>query len=412
MGHHEDYAPVGGRLVTRPFLVLGALALVGFGLIGVRLFTGIGAVSNLNDGYPLGVWIAYNVAVGTALGCGGYAVAILVYILNRWQYHTLMRSALLMSVFGYLLAGFAVLTDKGRYWNMYNLFLPSRMQPNSVLFEIALCVMTYNLVLVIEFLPTVLDKLAGSGRGRLAGLARRVAPKLDRVLLGAVVVGLTLPTMHQSSLGSLFVIAQSKLHPNWHTPLLPLLFLINCVFMGCAVVVCESIAASFAFGRGYRVRELSPLLQVASWLALAWLAVRLFDLAHRGQLPRAFDGGLPAVALAVELLCTLAGVAPVVFERMRRSPRWLFVTAAALLLGGGLFRFNVFLIGMDPGDGWRYFPSLAELLITFGIVSFQLLMYLVFVKRFPVLPSPHARPVATYPAPAAAVERRVAWQER
>ena len=112
----------------------------------------------MNDGFALGIWIAYDVVVGTAIGCGGYAVALLVYALNRGQYHPLVRSALLTGAFGYTLAGTSVMIDLGRYWNTYNLFLPWRMNFNSALFEIAMCVMAYTTVLWIEFSPAIIEK--------------------------------------------------------------------------------------------------------------------------------------------------------------------------------------------------------------------------------------------------------------
>ncbi len=105
-----------------------------------RYAAGLGAVTNLSDGFPWGIWITYDVLVGTALGCGGYAVAILVYAFNRWEYHPVVRSAVLTSVFGYSLAGLAVFLDIGRYWNGYKLFLPWTVNFNSVLVEVALCI--------------------------------------------------------------------------------------------------------------------------------------------------------------------------------------------------------------------------------------------------------------------------------
>ena len=126
----------------------------------MRFLYGLGAVANINSGYPWGIWVVVDVIIGTAFGCGGFAMALLVYIFNRGQYHPLMRPALLSGLFGYTLGGFAVIFDLGRYWQAYNLLLPWYAQPNSVMFEVALCVMAYVVVLWIEFSPVFLERWA------------------------------------------------------------------------------------------------------------------------------------------------------------------------------------------------------------------------------------------------------------
>ena len=163
----EESQPLGGKIVTKPFMVLAALALIGGILIIYRYVYGLGAVTNLSDGYPWGIWITYDVLVGTALGCGGYAMALLVYVFNRWEYHPLVRSAVLTSVFGYTLAGVAVFLDIGRYWNGYNLFLPWHVNFNSVLVEVALCIAAYVVVLWMELAPTHSGRPARAQSGRV-----------------------------------------------------------------------------------------------------------------------------------------------------------------------------------------------------------------------------------------------------
>lgn len=413
-GHNEEFIKLEGKIFTKSFFVLLSLTLIGFFFIGVRYVKGIGAVSNMSDGYPWGIWIAYDVATGTAIACGGYAVAILIYIRNHWKFHPLIRSALLTSLFGYGLAGFSVMIDLGRYWNSYGFFIPSRWQINSAMFEVALCVMTYTLVLAIEFLPAVLWSLENSKGNTLrkisawlhprlvpdeakmaSGLewvrsaATWLRPRLDKVVIFFIVLGITLPTMHQSSLGSLMLIAATKLHPLWHTGFLPLLFLINCIYIGYAIVILESIISSSSFKRDIELKELTGLANIIPWLTVIWLSVRIGDLANRGQLLAAVRFDFYSCFFLLEFLLIASSSIILFSARMRRSPRWLFITAAMMVLGGGLYRFNVYLIGFDPGQGWHYFPSFAELMITVGIISLELLGYQVLVKVFPVLPNPH-----------------------
>src|SRR5512145_1621761 len=156
---HDDFQRHEAGILTPAFFILLLLTLIGFFLVGLRFVKGIGAVSNMSDGYPWGIWITYDVATGTAIACGGYAMAILVYIRNRMHYHPMIRSAILTSLFGYGLAGFSVMVDVGRPWNAYNFFIPSKWQANSAMFEVAVCVMAYTTVLLIEFLPALLTRL-------------------------------------------------------------------------------------------------------------------------------------------------------------------------------------------------------------------------------------------------------------
>ena len=374
----EESQPLGGKLVTKPFLVLAALAAVGVILMLYRYLFGLGAVTNLSDGFPWGLWITYDVLVGTALGCGGYAMALLVYIFNRWEYHPLVRSAVLTSVFGYTLAGVAIFLDIGRYWNGYHLFLPWYVNFNSVLVEVALCIAAYVGILWIELAPTVLE---GHQQSVKAQNARK---RLERWLPVIVALGILLPTMHQSSLGTLMIIAGYKLSPLWQTPLLPLLFLLSAIIMGFAVTALESILSSLAFKRPFETSMLSKLAQVMSWVVAAYLIVRLADLLFRGA--PVFSSGFLSFMLILENILFLAPLLILASPSLRSNLRGLFVASSSLLLAGALYRFNAFLIGFNPGPGWTYFPAVPEILITLGIVAIELMAYLYFVKRYPVLP--------------------------
>ena len=412
--HHDEFQKQEGKIFTRSFFVLLALVLIGAYLVCVRCLKGLGAVTNMSDGYPWGIWITYDVATGTAIACGGYAVAILVYIRHHMHYHPLIRSCILTSMFGYALAGLSVMVDIGRPWNAYNFFVPSQWQGNSVMFEVALCVMAYTVVLIIEFLPAILYSLEKSEWRRLRefvdnlppalapdrskldsridkvrAAAGRARPLLDKVLIFFIVLGMTLPTMHQSALGSLFLIATTKLHPLWHTGFLPLLFLINCIYIGYSIVILESVISSYAFKRPFEVKELSGLARIIPWLTVIWMSVVLGDLAYRHQLGAALRFDFYSCFFLLEFGLIALGSGILFRQKNRWSPRWLFVSAVLIVLGGALYRFNVYLIGFNPGPGWTYFPSLPEIMITVSIVAFELLAYQVLVKLVPVLPKIH-----------------------
>jgi Ni/Fe-hydrogenase subunit HybB-like protein len=210
-------------------------------------------------------------------------------------------------------------------------------------------------------------------------------------LIAIVVVGIILPTMHQSALGSLMLIASTKLHPLWHTAFLPMLFLINCIYLGYAMVILESIVSSLVLERDYESDELAGLARLIPWLTVAWLAIRVGDLIQRDQLSAVFHGDFYSGFFLAELFLMAIGSAPLFSGEQRRSPRWLFISAALMLLGGGLYRFNVYLIGFNPGRGWHYFPSFAEVMIPVGIVSLEVLGYQLLIKVLPELPNPPAR---------------------
>lgn len=381
----ETSRPIGGKIVTKPFIALSLLAIAGVALMVYRYRYGLGAVTNLNDGYPWGIWITYDVLVGTALGCGGYAVAILVYILNRWMYHPLVRSAVLTSAFGYTLAAVAIFLDIGRYWNAYRLFFPWYVNFNSVLVEVALCIGAYVVVLWIEVTPTILE-----GHLQSTG-AQALKKRIERWLPMIVAFGILLPTMHQSSLGAMMIIAGYKISPLWQTGMLPLFFLLTAIAMGYAVTLFESLLSSLFFNRPFETRIIGKLGGIMAWVIFIYLVLRLTDLVVRGQLDSATKGDLNSIMFILENLCFVAAMILMTGKSARNNPRGLFFAAALMLLAGALYRFNTYLIGFNPGGGWHYFPALPEILITVGIVALELMAYLYFVKRYPVLPEIKAR---------------------
>lgn len=367
--------PLGGKILTKPFLILAVFALISAYLLAERFIFGLGAVSNLNNGYTWGIWIAMDVVVGTALGSGGFVMAILIYILNRGEYHPLLRPALIASVFGYTLGGFAAIIDIGRYWQAYNLLLPWYIQPNSVMLEVALCVIAYTAVLWIEATPIFLEKFKITGLRKL----------LNKFLFIFIAIGVLLPIMHQSSLGTMMLATGFKLSPLWNTMLLPLLFLVSVIVMGYSIVCFEAILSSAVFRRPYETSLLNKLSGIIWILLLVYLVIRFADLINRGQLGLAFAGDLNSIMFIIENILFIVPMIILAKPANRNSPRLLFIAALSLLLAGAIFRINTYLIGFDPGRGWSYFPSVSEIMITLGLFAFEIMLYLIFVKKLPVL---------------------------
>ncbi|MBK1619011.1 Ni/Fe-hydrogenase cytochrome b subunit [Lamprobacter modestohalophilus] len=371
----ERFRPIGGRLLTPHFYFLGLLLLIAAWFIAKRFIFGIGAVSNLSDGFPWGIWITYDVVTGTAIACGGYAMALMVYVFNRGQFHPMIRAALLTSVFGYTLAGASIIVDVGRWWQLYNVFLPQYMNLNSVMLEVALCVTLYTVVLWIEFSPTILEAMQ----------AKRWLRNLRHFLFIAIGLGILLPTMHQSSLGSLLIIAGDKVHPLWQTNIIPLLFLLTAITMGYAIVVFESLYASVNLRRPLETPLLSKISAVIPWLLIVYLVLRIGESVISGDILFLFRGGSEPLLFMLEVALFVYVIRNLRDEKQRVRPTVLFWTSLAVLLGGALYRFDAFMIAFDPGPGWHYFPAVGEMMITIGIVAFEIMAYLFFVKMTPVM---------------------------
>ena len=248
--------PLGGKVLTRQFLLILTVGLLGGLLILYRFFVGLSAVTNLSDGYSWGIWKPLNVVIATGIGSGGYAMALTVYVLNRGKFHPLVRPALLVGALGYTIGGASVMVDLGRWWNILKVpVFVWAWNGNSVLLEVAICFLTYLAVLWTELSPAVLEGL--DDHRTLGKHARWVAPKLARAMPFIIALGVLLPTMHQSSLGSLFLLS-TFLHPFWHTGLLPLLFLISTLMMGFSSVVGVDALARYLLGRR-QDRDMVPL---------------------------------------------------------------------------------------------------------------------------------------------------------
>ncbi|MCP4128777.1 MAG: Ni/Fe-hydrogenase cytochrome b subunit [Gammaproteobacteria bacterium] len=371
----SSYAPVGGRLVTPVTVVLGGLFGITVFLLVIRFINGIGAVSNLNDGYTWGIWVVVDIVIGTAFACGGYAMALLVYVFNKGQYHSLVRPALLASLFGYTLGGLAVLFDLGRWWNFWHLISPAYFNVNSVMFEVGACVFLYVIVMWIEFLPAFLEKLGING----------LRQKLNKMMFLFIALGILLPTMHQSSLGTMMVVFGQMIDPLWQTNMLPLLFVLSAYTMGLSVVIFEASISAEGFKRQRETRLLGQMSTVIVGLILIYLAIRIGDIIARGELSRIYSNGFLSGMFLVEMALFLIPVLILLTKRARSSAALLFVAAVSMLLAGSLYRIDTMLVAFNPGSEYSYFPSIPEMLITIGVISFEILAYILLAKYLPVL---------------------------
>ncbi len=394
MNLHEQAAPVEEKFLTPGVMVMLAFMAVGLAFAAVRFLFGIGAVSNLNNQFPWGIWIGIDVASGVALAAGGFTTGAIAYVFNRPQYHAVIRPALLTAMLGYTFVVLGLLVDIGRYWNITSPMF--NHNGNSVLFEVAMCVMIYLHVLYIEFIPIVVERF--KGRIDLPGMLARFNNLLETVLdisdkiLGKVmfffiIAGIILSCFHQSGLGSLMLIAPYKVHPLWYTPILPLLFLLSAFAAGYPMVTFESIIVSKSFGRRPEMEVLTPLAKYMPVLMGVYLAVKIADMVVRGTYVYLLDGTVQANAFIVEVLFgVILPFVLLLFNRVRRSPGWLFFASTAFVLGILMNRINVFVVSYTPPYVIEsYFPSVGEIAITVGLIATLMFLYRVFVFIFPVL---------------------------
>ena len=362
--------------LTRPFLILGFFAMTAIILLGVRFTSGIGSVTNLSGGYPWGIWVVWDIVVGTALACGGYALAVTVYVFNNGRYHPLIRSALLTSLLGYALGAAGAFIDMGRYWNFYNMFLPWQVNTHAVMLEVGLCVFSYVMVLAIEFLPTVLEKYK----------AEALQKKLNSLLFFFIALGILLPTMHQSSLGSFLIAMGWKVHPLWQTlEMQPLFAILSAFTMGFAAVIFEASVGSVGFRRQPETPMLAGLGKIIIAITAVFLVARFATLLMTGKLGLIFAFDLGSIMFLIETALFIYPVVVLSSATRRAQGRPLLYAAVSMMAAGALYRFDAFMITFNPGEGYSYFPALPEILITVGMVAIEIMAYLFIVKQLPVL---------------------------
>jgi Ni/Fe-hydrogenase subunit HybB-like protein len=409
MSHAEEALPVEKPLFTPGvFLLLGLMA-VGFGFAVYRYIFGLGAMTNLNDQYPWGIWIGVDVASGVALAAGGFTTSALAHIFHREHYHAIVRPALLTAMLGYTFVGMSLMVDLGKYYNIWHPILPSMWQGNSALFEVAMCVMCYLTVLYLEFIPILVEGLKGKLnlpapfdrlRGPVESLLKQgwvqqivelAGRFFGKIMFLLIIAGVVLSCMHQSSLGALMAIAPYKVHPLWYTPVMTLLFLMSAIAVGYPMVIFESMWASRAFGRKPEMEILTPLAKLIPFFIGAYMVAKISDLVIRDAYVYLFDGSFQSMMFILEFgFGVMLPFFLLLSERVRRSPTGLFICAALyVILGVLLNRINVFVVAYKPpyAEG-PYVPSIGEIAVTVAMISALILCYRVIVSILPVLPAP------------------------
>ncbi len=376
--------PLGGKILTPPILFLSLLFLCATYFLALRYINGVGYVSNLTDHQSWGVWKVLGVLVGAAFVNGGYVTAFIVYIMNKGQYHRFVRQAVLFSLLGYSFAGASLAYDVGRYVGLLNFFIPKYWQPNSVLFEVGICIISYIAILGIEFLPTFLEKFMPYGTIS-QNWASKLHAFLNKILFLTVSFGVLLPTMHQSGLGGLALLFGQKLSPLWQTPFISLLFLISSIFMGLCIVVAVDCLYAKNFKNNKYLYMLNNMMKAASIVAVAYMVFRWIEVVRGGGVGEAFELGFESGFFWLEWVFMLMGLYLLNISKGKSSPKNIFIGASLLMVTGLLYRVNVYIIGFESISGVTYLPSIPELMISIGMFALQFIIFITFVKIFPVL---------------------------
>jgi Ni/Fe-hydrogenase subunit HybB-like protein len=300
-----------------------------------------------------------------------------------------MRTALLTSILSYTVGMIALAVDIGRPWNLFFMADPWAWNPHSILFEVAFCMTAYVMIaLDFENLAPLLERLEGDNMPKLvqdvAGYAKRF---VKAAYPFGVALALALPTMHQSSLGSLALLGGIRVHPLWQTPLLPLFYVIMAFVLGIACVELVLMAACAVWRRPLDRYMLADLSNIVSWTTLVWVVIRFADIAVRGQLAAAVSLDFYSLMFLTETSMIAVPALALRSLVLREDPPRAFTALGILTLGGLLYRYTPTTIAFRPGPGYHYFPSVPELLICIGFIALAMVGFLFTVKRFAILPA-------------------------
>jgi Ni/Fe-hydrogenase subunit HybB-like protein len=357
-----------GRAIIYVILVLGAISAC------ARLFFGLGATTNLNDAYPWGLWISFDVLAGVALAGGGFTMAATIYIFNLKKFEPLLRPAKLSAFLGYLMFIFGLFFDLGQPWRIWH---PMVMwNPHSVLFEVAWCVMLYTTVLGLDLFIIGLERYG-----------KETWIKFFRdIYLVLVVAGVMLSALHQSSLGALYLLMPEKMSDLWATKALGPLFFATAVIGGMSVVIVESLISARVYKRKAEMHILPGFSKGLAVALLVYFCMKVTDLYARG--PAIFVWDTPHFFFFLELFGTVAVPAILLsFPEVRHSQKGLLWAAGLAAFGVVLNRFNVSLTSYIGYRQFGYFPSAIEIILTLSFLALGVLIFDLGLRYLPIYKS-------------------------
>ncbi|MFC1967646.1 NrfD/PsrC family molybdoenzyme membrane anchor subunit [Chloroflexota bacterium] len=353
--------------------ILSILVVLGLAVMIIRFINGLGAISNLSDGRAWGLWISFDLYCGVALAAGGFTLAGAVYIFKLEKYHSVVRPAVLTAFLGYTLVILALLVDLGQPWYIWHIIINWNI--HSPLFEVGVCVMTYTVVLALEFSPAVFERFNWHIPLRI----------IRAIQIPLVIAGVVLSALHQSSLGSMLLMMPSTLHALWYTPILPILFLTSAIAVGPAMVIFESTLSTRIFGHKLDIDVLSGLARAIPYILGIYLLLKLIELTVAGEMALVFSAYPQNLLWWGEII--IGVILPILLfsiPEVRQNRNAVFWGSVLIIAGLVLNRFNVSMLAMGMRPGYTYFPHWMELAISVGLVADALLVIWLAHRFLPI----------------------------
>ena len=363
------------NIISIPVIIIGLIIIV------IRFWKGLGAVTNLSQEVPWGLWIGFDVVTGVAFAGGAYVVTFMVYILNQQKYHSIVRVTVLNGFLAYVFYAGALLLDLGRPWNVINPIIGNSFGTSSVLFLVAWHFMLYMIAELIEFSPAIAEWLG----------ARRARKILSGMTIGAVIFGITLSTLHQSGLGALYLMAKDKIHPLWYSEFIPILFLASSVFAGLSMIIFEGTISHKVFfdqinEKNHKAQKgiVHGLAKICAGAMFAYFFLQLLVFIHDKNWP--LLNTPMGYWFLVEMIGFVLFPMGLYFYSYRKNNQLLIRIAAILtMLGVILNRLNVTVIGFRWDSAIRYVPSIMEIIVTMTVIFIEIWVFRWVINRMPVL---------------------------
>ena len=355
------------------YWILAAIVVFGLVLGIVRLVRGLGATTNLSEDFPWGLWITFDVFAVPFSG-GAFTLAAVMHIFNRKKYHGIAHLALLAGFMGYILVVLILLMDLGRWDHFYSVLMPMRWNLHSFLLEVSLCITLYLGVLVLELAPVIFGRLGW-----------KPVREINRLIPLIASVGIILSSLHQSSLGSLFLLMSHKLHALWWTPILPLLFFTSAVFSGLSIAIFIAVVAWRTLRRPVPMQILTGLAKVAAIILAIYLVLKIGDLLVAGEMGLVFGSGALSVLFLAEMIIGVIVPLIIFASRARENERGLLAGTVYVIVGLAFNRSAITWFALRAPTSATYCPHWVEFAITAAAVAAGILFFALGVRYLPTL---------------------------
>ena len=337
-----------------------------------RLYVGLGASTNLSKGYPWGIWISFDLST-VAFAGGAFTLAAIVYIFHKEEFHPAVYPTVLTGLVGYTSVLVILFMDLGRWDRFYHFIIYPNL--HSALFEVSWCILLYSTVLVYEVSPVFLKHPRFDKLNKI----------IKKMTIPMVVAGVTLSTLHQSSLGTLFIVMSNRLHPLWYSMMLPVFFWMSSIASGLGMVIGGATVSYWVFKRSLEQSLVAKLGRYLPWVLGVYLLAKIGELFYTNEQGLIFSSGKYSVLFLLELIIGM--VIPIVLfslKSVRQSRIWSLISGSLVVIGVTINRFNASWWGMKPPEGFTYVPTIPEVMILAGVASGVILAFTLVSMYFPI----------------------------